>query len=43
MPQKMKPADWNEVMNIQWKNVKEDINPMDEFVYLQGLKARNLG
>jgi len=39
----MKPADWNEVMNIQWNNIKEDINPMDEFVYLQGLRARNLG
>ena len=43
LPQKMKPADWNEVMNIQWNNIKEDINPMDEFVYLQGLRARNLG
>jgi hypothetical protein len=34
MPQKMKSADWNTVMNIQWKNIKEDLNPMDEFVYL---------
>jgi len=30
-------------MQIQWTNLKEDLNPMDEFVYLQGLKARNLG
>lgn len=30
-------------MKIQWKNLKEDLNPMDEFVYLQELQARNLG
>ena len=30
-------------MQIQWTNLKENLNPMDEFVYLQGLKARNLG
>jgi hypothetical protein len=27
----MKPADWQSVLQIQWKNLKEDLNPMDEF------------
>jgi hypothetical protein len=32
MPQKMKHTEWQSVMNIQWKNLKEDLDPMDEFV-----------
>ena len=33
---------WQTVLEIQWKNFQGDLDYMDQFKYLQSLKARNI-
>ena len=41
-PTQMDASAWQEVMKLQWSNLKTDLNVMDEFVYIQGLAARKM-
>ena len=42
VPTEMNIIKWQEVITIQWKNLKADLDFMDQFKYLQSLKARNI-
>ena len=41
-PTQMDSTAWQEVLKLQWSNLKTDLNVMDEFVYLQGLTASKI-
>jgi hypothetical protein len=42
VPAGMNILRWQEVIEIQWKNFKGDLDYMDQFKYLQSLKARSI-
>jgi hypothetical protein len=42
VPSDMNILRWQEVIEIQWKNFQGDLDYMDQFKYLQSLKARNI-
>ena len=42
VPADMNIQRWQTVLEIQWKNFQGDLDYMDQFKYLQSLKARNI-
>jgi len=42
VPAEMNILRWQEVLLIQWKNFQSDLDYMDQFKYIQSLKARNI-